>query len=53
MRTGLNKGDFVGRGFVVVEIRADGPESRVFDAAFLQEIADVVARAGMAVLCGS
>ena len=42
-------GDFVGRGFVVVEIRADGPTLLTFDAQFLQEIADVAARAGMAV----
>lgn len=39
----------VDRGFVVVDVRADGPDSRTFDAQFLQSIADVSARVGIAV----
>jgi predicted esterase len=36
-------------GFVVVDVRSDGPEARTFDAQFLQEISDVSARIGIAV----
>jgi predicted esterase len=42
-------GDLVERGFVVVDVRSDGPGSRTFDAQFLQAISDVSARLGIAV----
>lgn len=41
--------DLVERGFVVVDVRSDGPVARTFDAQFLQEISDVSARIGIAV----
>jgi dipeptidyl aminopeptidase/acylaminoacyl peptidase len=41
--------ELVGQGFVVVDVRTDGPESRTFDAQFLQEVTDVSARIGIAV----
>lgn len=41
--------DLVGRGFVVVALLTDGPAVRQFDAQFLQDIADVSDRVGIAV----
>ena len=41
--------DLVERGFVVVDVRSDGPVVRTFDAQLLQEISDVSARIGIAV----
>lgn len=41
--------ELVDQGFVVVDLHTDGPDSRTFDAQFLQEIADVSARIRIAV----
>jgi len=41
--------DLVERGFVVVDLRTDGPAVRQFDAQFLQDIADVSDRIGIGV----